>query len=399
MEFRLSRNFDELSGDFQMNNSKHSIIRVIDYLFIVFSLMPFILPNPIISTNIQPYSTILGTVILFLYFGNVQKSVTTNNYFIIGVFTVLVAVIVLLAGGIKLASLRGVFNYYSAFVVPLATVICFQSIGKVPEKLIKAIIMIWIGVSAIQMFIFRGFMAWIIAGAHVSYSGYRGVIGLASEPSFLGIACFYFLHLASRFQTKKTLYFILITVCGVVFAQSTMGIVFIAAFYAIYLLEHINTPNGYRIWGISIVSVIVFVLVIDRYFAGTRVARLFQSFFKYGISRTTELDASAHTRWLSITKSIGASAKKFFLPMGYGSRIGSGVGGFLCELGLFSFPILFSIFYIMAKTFRKKCVRFIYFFVIIALLCNNTQLGNPLLLFVMGLNMYDTIERQERLEE
>ena len=62
-------------------------------------------------------------------------------------------------------------------------------------------------------------------------------------------------------------------------------------------------------------------------------------------------------------------------------------GGFLCELGLFSLPILVSISAVMAKTFEKKFSRVAYFILVTALLLNNTQIGNPLLLFVLGMNV------------
>ncbi len=64
-----------------------------------------------------------------------------------------------------------------------------------------------------------------------------------------------------------------------------------------------------------------------------------------------------------------------------------GYGGFLCELGLFSLPILFSISLAMSKTFKKKGSKILYFIVITILLFNNTQIGNSLLLIVLAMNL------------
>jgi len=77
----------------------------------------------------------------------------------------------------------------------------------------------------------------------------------------------------------------------------------------------------------------------------------------------------------------------YFLPLGYTRRIGSGYGGFLCELGFFALPVLWCISLVMSWTFKKRVSRVLYFVVVTILLFNNTQLGNPLLLLVLGVNL------------
>jgi hypothetical protein len=42
-------------------------IKIIDALFIVFCMFPYIIPNPVVVTNIQPYAAIFGTVIVMSF--------------------------------------------------------------------------------------------------------------------------------------------------------------------------------------------------------------------------------------------------------------------------------------------------------------------------------------------
>ena len=58
------------------------------------------------------------------------------------------------------------------------------------------------------------------------------------------------------------------------------------------------------------------------------------------------------------------------------------------ELGFFAIPIILMISSAMAKTFRKPRSRIAYFIVVTLLLLNNTQMGNPLLLMVVGINLF-----------
>ena len=58
------------------------------------------------------------------------------------------------------------------------------------------------------------------------------------------------------------------------------------------------------------------------------------------------------------------------------------------ELGIFAVPAILLISYSLSLTFDKVRSRVAYFIVVTLLLLNNTQIGNPLLLMVVGLNLY-----------
>jgi len=367
---------------------KKAKLNFIDTVFIAFCLFPFIIPNPIVVTNIQPNAAVFGTLVVCyeVFVKNAFKvRLSKTFFFAVTLITLAISVLVLFLTDITVESFRAFFNYYSVAIIPLAAFLVLQRIGTFPEGLIKALIIVWLLVSTIQFFSDRSFMTGIIGGVRFSYS-YRGVVGLASEPSFFGIACFYFLHLAIRFKKKQPLFVLLILFMGIVYAQSMMGVLFIGSFLVVYLLDAANTRKGLYIWLAAIIALVGFVILLNTALVGTRLHQLFTIYVQGGTDEILN-DASAGTRYDSLSVAINDSLDNYFLPLGYTRRIGSGYGGFLCELGFFALPVLWCISLVMSWTFKKRVSRVLYFVVVTILLFNNTQLGNPLLLLVLGVNL------------
>ena len=362
-------------------------LNIIDVLFVVFCLMPFILPNPILKTDVQPYAMILGVLVILIdivCLSFVDRKAGSALFGIAGL-TFLAAIVVMVFSGFSMNALRALYNYLAVAVIPYAAFIVIKKTGELPESLIKVLILIWFFVGSVQFFVSRSFMSGLISGSRFSES-YRGVLGLASEPSFFGIACFYFLHMTQRFKKHQIVFMALAVLMGVLYAQSAMGIIFIAAFLAVYLVDALNTKVGKYIWTVAVVGVIAFFILLNTVLVGTRIYELYSKLVDGGADGLLS-DESASIRFNAVIRAITNAFENFLMPMGFGERIGSGYGGFLCELGLFSLPILAAISGVMAKTFNKKFSRVAYFILVTALLFNNTQIGNPLLLFVLGMNV------------
>lgn len=374
--------------------NRNNKLKITDSLFIIFCLFPFVIPNPIVTTNIQPYAALFGTVVIVRELIIKNKLYIKGKAYFFGVswLTLLVSLLVLFINDITVNSFRAFFNYYSVAIVPLALYLVLYRVGAFPEKFIKSLIVIWFIVSSIQFFVDRGFLTSIIGGVRYSYS-YRGVVGLASEPSFLGIACFYFLHMIMRFKKNQMVFFAITLIMGIVYAQSMMGVLFIGSFVLLYLLDMTNTRKGFYIWMGAVISIVIFIILLNTVLIETRLYQLFSLFIREGIEGVLN-DASAGARYDSLTDAISDSFSNYLLPLGYVKRIGSGYGGFLCELGLFALPILWCISLIMSRTFKKRATQILYFIVVTILLFNNTQIGNPLLLFVISTNLYFS-SRQE----
>lgn len=360
---------------------------ILDAFFILFSLSPFIIPNPIIVTNIQPYACVFGVTIIARELLAHRFSVKRSGSALFGVaaFTFVMSVLVMLFSDFSTSAFRAIYNYFAVMIIPYAAYLSITSLGEFPERAVKALILLWFGVATVQFFVSRSFMTGIISGVRFS-SSYRGVVGLASEPSFLGISCFYFLHMISKFKKGGAFFYAITLLMGVVYAQSAMGIIFIGAYILMQLVEVTNTRRGAYIWLGAFVAGIAFLIILNTAMVGTRMHEIYTKFMKGGLDSILK-DESAGNRFDALEGAILDPLKNFLMPMGYTTRIGSGYGGFLCELGLFSLPILICISRAMSVTFKRTVTRAIYFAVVTFLLFNNTQVGNPLLLFVIGANV------------
>ncbi len=377
---------------------KRSARELFYLFFLVLCFIPFLFPNPIVTTNIQPYASLCAALILVSHISILRHMVITRNVSIVLGLTFLVSVIVMLIGGVSIEAIRGVYNYFALFVIPCAVILVFSELSEFPENLIKTMIITWFLVASIQFFVYRGFATRLISSVRWSYS-YRGVVGLASEPSFLGIMCFYFLHIIKRFRTQRFLYYAIVLVTGILYAQSTIGIIFIAGFYVVFLLDRTNSKKGLYVWTASIVTLVGFGYYLSTRLSESRLNQMIKAFLEGGMDSILT-DGSASIRFYAIGRALDNAASNMLMPNGFGARIGSAYGGLLVEIGIFAIPAIILISYGLSLTFEKKKSRVVYFIVVTLLLLNNTQIGNPLLLLVVGLNLHDlTLARRTQRKE
>ena len=356
------------------------------YIFLLFCMFPFLLGNPFFESDMQPYALILALLICISNITTTINQGVYKTYFYISLFTLFSAFLVFLFGGVSMSALRGFYNYFAIFFIPWAISIVFNKFNGFPEKFIKLCIIIWFVVSLVQFFVDRSFAVSLV-GTVRWHDIRRGVVGLASEPSYLGITCFYFLLMTSRFTKYKWLYIGIILIMGVVFAQSSLGILFIAVYWFFYLLDNINTRRGWVILIISIVMVIGFIYLLETKLQDTRVYAILTGFFGSGVEGVGD-DSSAITRYNSIGDAIADAFGNYLIPLGFRERIGSAYGGFMCEIGLFAIPLLYSISKIVSYSYSRVFVRCLFFISFTILMFNNTQVGNPLLLFVLTSNSF-----------
>ena len=176
---------------------------------------------------------------------------------------------------------------------------------------------------------------------------------------------------------------------GTIYAQSMMGMIFIFAFFIVYIINNLNSIKGILVCMILIVFMIVGYYLLYKYATDIRLFQILDTLFNQGIIDLYNEDMSTQNRWNAIINSLDSSINNFLLPQGYGDRIGSGYGGLLTELGWFGLIEIIVISWGMSLQYRKKFIRIIYFAVISILLFSNTQIGNPQLLFVLGINIYN----------
>lgn len=373
-----------LSIEKMMGETNFDLTRAIAPLFIFFCMCPFLLPIPGLDTNMQMYACLFGIMVILLNFRKFMQSVNEELVFAGLLLCLCVATLVAVFSGLSISTFRGYFNHLSILVIPVAAYIVLKVRGF-DEKLIKSIILIWFSVSLIQLIFYRGFLAEYIGSPNWASTA-RGVIGLASEPSFLGITCFYFLNLAKKFESRRTFFLVLITVMGVVLAQSAVGIVFIAAFWFAFLFEELDIRKGlFILIGLVVVAVLGYI-ILSKFGNGTRLFVLLNTFLNSGLGDLYANDESFRNRMNAVVRALSSSTDAYFLPQGFGNRIGSGYGGILCEIGFFSLIQMVVVSLGMARTFSRRPAQIVFFVMVTLLLFSNTQIGNPQLLLVVGLN-------------
>lgn len=376
---------------------KTGIVDFLYFLFLFFCMTPHLSLIPGLDSDMQPNAVIVGALLILLNLkstGNVLNKLTSLHILL---FVVVVATFVLIFSQWEGASLRGYYNHVAPLVIVLATCIVAQKRGYA-ERQMKAIIWLWLLVSLVQMLFDRSFMSVLISNARYEQlgSGVRGTIGLASEPSFYGIACFYFMNLASRFKKSRIFYLVLLTVMGLFLAQSAMGAVFIAAFWVVFLLDMLDLQKGLIIIAGSVVAIIIVYWIMRTYIPDSRIFILLDEFINEGFAGLYESDKSTATRTNSIVNAIRDAFNNYLLPQGYGERIGSGFGGLLNELGIFALAEIGVISAGIASICKTMRAKVVYLILIIILLFSNTNIGNPQLLMVVGYNLYYTKSEKKK---
>lgn len=364
-------------------------------LMVFFSMTPFVLPFPGLGTDLQPYALLLSLLVLFCYHGSIGEALGKNVSITLLVIPAILALLFVVGSFFSFAAFRGAYNHLSIFFVLLAWYILLERFGF-PERQIKIVIWIWCLVATVQFFLDREFLSQIISGDRENTAD-RGVAGFCSEASFFGISCFYFLHLANRFDKRRVPYLLLITAMAVIYAQSMQGLLFVAVFYIGLLVESVNSKKGLLVVLGILVGGAAGYLVMKRIAPDSRLITLLDSFLRSGIADTVEGDVSATVRMNSILDALAEAFGSYLIPQGFARRIGSGFGGLLVELGIFGLLETLVIAYSFCLHFKKLYSRVVYFLLVYFVMFSNTQMGNPQMLLVLAANLY--FKNQERKNE
>lgn len=357
-------------------------------LFYFFCLCPFLSPTPLLGTDVQPYALILSVgYIAYLFFIKSKRIEIENRKILVLGISFLIALFFAFGSTDDkiLNILRGISNYASLFFITFATYIITKRNHGLNEQIAKIILVLWFFVGLIQFLFMKDFLNSIISGGRTD--GTRGVFGLASEPSFFGVQCFYFFFLIRSFSTNKALYFGLILIMSFIFAQSALGILFVSSLFFILVIESLIIKNRFWVVLLLLGSLILSIYFIVNYMEGTRISQLLQMLLNRNVAGLSE-DESIMIRTNSIMIPLKEFSANYFIPHSFQSRIGSAFAGILYELGIFAFGITFVIPAVLSGFFSGNTIRILCFSLTFILFFSNIQLSNPTLAFVLGFGMY-----------
>lgn len=376
---------------------KHKLNNVIFFLFYMLVCFPFVGVN-VINSDTQPWALLMaiGIVLYYWLFKGVWYSNTYTKSLLLFLMYCMVVGLLSIANMSSFSSLiRSGANYATVFFVTIATYYIMKEQNGLKEKWVKTAIWIWFVVGFVQKFIYSEFGYSVLSNARTMKN--RGVISLASEPSFYGYMCIFLAVFAFDFIKFRTLYVMLCLVQIIFFANSTVSIMYLVVFVIAYVVVSIaaKEPKGY----VTLVSFAVFGILlyeaipslVNR-FHNRSLALIYNMFYNWD-----ELmgDNSVTLRLMNITDSIEGMVEWWGLPHGFSStRIQSGYGAMAYELGIIGIVMLILFFVVMVNNRMGVVVAI----GITAMLFSAVQLANPLFSFYVGYCMYKKSVRNQRIE-
>lgn len=291
------------------------------------------------GTDLQPWTLLIAGII---FAGCVLKkkiSLKTQIVKLLLVFFVYVSLIGAYSVVVKDTfwhPLRSYVNYISLLVLPLAMFFMFRSQRGLQERTIKIAINVWLIVGLVQKYIHPQFLYEIIAGHRTTAS--RGVVSLASEPSFYGYMCIFFLLFVLFFERHRIFYCINLCFQILFLASSSVTVVYMAVFLGCYLVSCLIHPTKRNlVVGLSGIAAIVLVwmfilpLVVEH--IGGRMGELLSMLLDDPMSVLA--DGSIQDRIEHIVMALQGVVSNYGLPNGFTHfRMMSGYGTALYECGI-----------------------------------------------------------------
>ena len=388
------------------------------YVFYTSIFFPYIkiIPSP---TDVQPYCLILAGFIgaLFIYSKSIYLKIPFEIMLLFFVFVFAVAVFFTISN-LDFNSLRSLANYSSIFFICFSTYFVLKNQHGFSNNFLKYVIYFWFLIGLIQRFFYRDFMVSLIGrGFAEGQNWFRGVIGLAPEPTFYGLMCILLIFLAYfHFKGKNKLLIVLLLIQIFLFSMSSTTILLLCVFFIYYILIYFTSVRNLLKTVKIIVPLLLLLyglLIFEKYinFSQTRF---------YGIASLLlenplliMQDESASDRIIHILFSFLGFFGNYFLPHGFGKwseyigglypdvlsygtvvsvggeRIMSGYGAAFFELGLMGILIFISFNFALYRFYRNDIRKFLWIS-----LCFNTvlltsiQLANPILGFIIGYLAY-----------
>lgn len=348
---------------------------------------PFVGVN-VINSDTQPWALLMAIAIVGCYwlFAGVWYSNIYTNLLLMFLMYCMVVGICSIPNMTSITSLvRSGANYATVFFVTIATYYVMKAQNGLKEKWIKLATWIWFIVGFVQKYIYSEFGYALLSHARTREN--RGVISLASEPSFYGYMCIFLAILAIDFRKYRAFYLLLDFIQIVVFAGSAVSAVYLAVFAVAYVLVSVarGEAKGYFVL-VSLIGLGMFLYEEIPWIKDRFPNRIFQILYNICYNRNTLLmDDSISARFEDIINSFKGLVEWWGLPHGFSStRIMSGYGAMGYELGIVGIAVTILFLAIMVNHKNDIFVAI----GITIMLFSAVQLANPLFSFYIGYCMY-----------
>jgi hypothetical protein len=368
--------------------------------FMIGVFFPYLAILPL-GTDLQPTALIFSALICLLYgFG----SRPPRPLLLLGI-PVLAGVAVLLISNLDFNSLRSLANYTSFFLVAVGTFLAARHPLISNKRTLDVANLIWLAVGLVQTLYDPLFLSELLSNFRTTPT--RGVVSLAAEPSFYGIACVVFL-LLYYLQNRETSPWALLCFVQILFlAKSPTAALILAVGCLVYVLLNCNMK-------VLAVVLLLCLIVGIGWQADLLADSRLETLTTWALQNPTTLlvrDHSASARFYHIAYSFKGALAYGLLPHGFSAwaryldgqlgrnsnrylgyylespdRIMSAMGGAFFELGLFAVAIPIALFKGAQTFFGTLASRraLAYCVTMCLVMLNSVPLGFPLYGFLIG---------------
>lgn len=373
------------------------MIESIYYLLILFPFVRWFGYG--MSSDVQPFYLIAAVGIIIS--AGLKRPLRINRdmklLYIEAVIGLLVGIIfTVINSGLTLDGVpRYIVTYSGLILNTLAAYLTIEKNKGLNEKAVKSAIIVYLLVGLVQKTLSSNFMYGWVSNPRTSET--RGVISLASEPSFYGYMCIFFMVLSLEFSSKKTLFMILLLFQIFALANSSVTMLYIALFAAICVIILIVRLDMKRVAFICAVGIVCAYgvykwLSIHRpdsrsmYF----INMLMNADSYSNLTEQLSRDGSATLRFSGIMFCLEGFIRSFGMPHGFSAgKMSSGYGAMLYTMGWMGAVLIIRLFKIMKKGFKGTYVRALPYFLTI-IMFSSIQVSYPLFGYMLALCSYKT---------
>lgn len=351
-----------------------------------------------IGTDTQPYGVLLSFLVVVVCW--LRRAETAASYTVVMLACIIMSVsgIVLILNGNVYAAFRSVFTYMTLIFVPLAVCVLMERRGGLNEGLAKLCIWLWFLVGFMQRYVQSDF-GYSLLSRHTT-NEVRGAVGLAAEPSAYGYMCMFFALIALRFRKHAKFYALNAVIQAVVFATSSVTLVYMAVYIVLYMVNELVMKKKYSMLKTVVAAGggIAGLLFIQRYFSsGNRMGALVEMLF-HNPEKLLK-DESIVMRVDAITYSFQGFFENHFLPRGLSEqKIMSGIGGLFYECGFLAIVILTAVAVIIWKSYPED-KRILYTGGFLLMMFSSIPFSAPIVGFYLGHCLYEMRKQEQRKAE
>lgn len=369
-----------------------------EIVFYIFCFFPFISLTGNSSHDVQPYCLVY-TIFLFAIecvCGGIRVNKTMRNLYLTIILGIVMGMLVtIILNGFNFSGvLRYLATYCGLILISyMSYTICVKNNG-LDEKLIKACINIWLIVGMIQLFMPGEVISAIVANARTSNN--RGVVSMASEPSFYGYMCIFLGLFVLEFSSQRVIYMINLLFQIIFLAKSSVTMLYLIILFGLIGLHFIGKASiKKKLMSVSVLCCTVWgVGELIRHIDSNQRMVIFLTVLYSGndfftIISQLGMDGSISIRFYNVWICIQGFISYVGFPHGFRTgKIQSGYGSMLYTMGWIGAIIIFLIYQLVGSAYRNKMAKSVIPVFLTIILFSAIQLSNPVIGFLIGFYMY-----------